>query len=104
MATYYALRTLAESGITFDGNRILIFRMLTCAGGDQGLLNTFFPAYHRLSFTYNVTPSSNYQYTPAYRHFSSNITFFHFIGLNKPWYHQAQGSGGSYNDASARWW
>ena len=29
-------------------------------GGDQGLLNDFFPDWNRLSFTYNVTPSAYY--------------------------------------------
>lgn len=29
-------------------------------GGDQGLLNDYFPNWHRLSFTYNVTPSAYY--------------------------------------------
>jgi glycogenin len=72
-------------------------------GGDQGLLNTFFPAYHRLSFTYNVTPSTNYQYTPAYRHFSSNISLFHFIGRTKPWNTRSYGTD-SFNEATGRWW
>jgi alpha-N-acetylglucosamine transferase len=29
-------------------------------GGDQGLLNDYFSNWHRLSFTYNVTPSAYY--------------------------------------------
>lgn len=29
-------------------------------GGDQGLLNDYFSDWHRLSFTYNVTPSAYY--------------------------------------------
>ena len=73
-------------------------------GGDQGLLNTFFPAYHRLSFTYNVTPSANYQYAPAYRHFSSNISLFHFIGRSKPWSQRPVSGRGSFSDATGRWW
>ena len=32
----------------------------TWDGGDQGLLNDYFPDWHRLSFTYNVTPSAYY--------------------------------------------
>src|SRR5271169_4999997 len=103
MATYYALKALAESGITFDGVNSEGSELIV--GGDQGLLNTFFPAYHRLSFTYNVTPSTNYQYTPAYRHFSSNISLFHFIGQNKPWTHRDySGQGGSSTEAAGRWW
>jgi glycogenin len=78
--------------------------MLLILGGDQGLLNTFFPAYHRLSFTYNVTPSTNYQYTPAYRHFSSNISLFHFIGKSKPWSQRSYSGGDSNNEATGRWW
>jgi glycogenin len=74
-------------------------------GGDQGLLNTFFPSYHRLSFTYNVTPSTSYQYAPAYRHFSSNISLFHFIGRTKPWSQRNYTGGGSAStEATARWW
>lgn len=102
MGTYYALKTLAESGITFDGNFRGMKKLIL--GGDQGLLNTFFPAYHRLSFTYNVTPSTNYQYTPAYRHFSSNISLFHFIGKTKPWSQRSYTGSGTPNEASGRWW
>ena len=85
---------------------MVIFRGMTklSLGGDQGLLNTFFPAYHRLSFTYNVTPSTNYQYTPAYRHFASNISLFHFIGKTKPWSHRSYTGSGAPNEASGRWW
>lgn len=32
----------------------------TWDGGDQGLLNDYFSDWHRLSFTYNVTPSAYY--------------------------------------------
>src|SRR5271170_5429661 len=102
MATYYALKTLADSGITFDGIPLPLSIPLIL-GGDQGLLNTFFPTYHRLSFTYNVTPSTNYQYTPAYRHFSSNISLFHFIGRTKPWDQRSYGQD-SFNEATGRWW
>ena len=62
------------------------------------------PRYHRLSFTYNVTPSTNYQYTPAYRYFSSNISLFHFIGPSKPWSQRSITGGGSHSEATGRWW
>lgn len=101
MSTYYALKTLAESGITFDGVNC---QMKANVGGDQGLLNTFFPTYHRLSFTYNVTPSTNYQYTPAYKYYSSNISLFHFIGRTKPWDQRHYTGIGSLAEATARWW
>ncbi|EED20093.1 glycogenin [Talaromyces stipitatus ATCC 10500] len=90
---YYALRTLAERGTSFDG-------------GDQGLLNTYFKKWHRLSFTYNCTPSGNYQYMPAYRHFESTITLIHFIGQQKPWTQSrhAFASGTPYYQLLGRWW
>ncbi|BFZ63772.1 glycogenin glucosyltransferase [Saitoella coloradoensis] len=93
MSTFYALQALADRGVSFDG-------------GDQGLLNTFFRNSHRLSFTYNVTPSANYQYLPAYRHFESQISLVHFIGPNKPWMQgrHAYRSEGAYNELVARWW
>ncbi|PLB41989.1 glycogenin [Aspergillus candidus] len=62
---YFALRALAERGISFDG-------------ADQGLLNMHFRDWHRLGFTYNCTPSANYQYIPAYRHFQSTISMHRF--------------------------
>lgn len=90
---YYALRALAERGTSFDG-------------GDQGLLNTYFKRWHRLSFTYNCTPSGNYQYMPAYRHFESTISLIHFIGSQKPWTQSrhAFASGTPYYQLLGRWW
>ncbi|GAA6029786.1 hypothetical protein JCM8097_001049 [Rhodosporidiobolus ruineniae] len=57
----------------------------TWDGGDQGLLNDFFPNWHRLSFTYNVTPSAYYTYAPAYKRHGQDISVLHFIGTDKPW-------------------
>lgn len=91
---YYALLAMAQRGISFDG-------------ADQGLLNMYFKTgYHRLSFTYNVTPSAHYQYLPAYKHFQSGINLVHFIGPEKPW---AQGrdkatGGGPFDQMVGRWW
>ncbi|CCG85130.1 Glycogenin [Taphrina deformans PYCC 5710] len=94
IGTYAALRKLAEAGISFDG-------------GDQGLLNTFFSNYTRLSFTYNVTTSSGYQYLPAFRHFESQLKVAHFIGAEKPW-NRVPGtndfSSGPNAELVARWW
>ncbi|KKA29153.1 hypothetical protein TD95_003528 [Thielaviopsis punctulata] len=72
METYNGLKAMAAAGATFDG-------------ADQGLLNAYFPNFHRISFTYNVTPSAHYQYLPAYNHFRANISLVHFIGKDKPW-------------------
>ncbi|EMD41902.1 glycosyltransferase family 8 protein [Gelatoporia subvermispora B] len=55
-------------------------------GGDQGLLNEWRGQdWHRLSFTYNTTPTAAYTYAPAYERFGSQIRAIHFIGPNKPW-------------------
>jgi len=94
MGDYYALMAMAERGISFDG-------------ADQGLLNMHFKDdWHRLSFTYNVTPSAHYQYIPAYRHFQSSISMVHFIGRNKPWFagREAEVGGGPYDEMVGRWW
>ncbi|KAI1864889.1 uncharacterized protein JN550_008709 [Neoarthrinium moseri] len=94
MGDYYALAAMAERGISFDG-------------ADQGLLNMHFKnGFNRLSFTYNVTPSSHYQYVPAYRHFQSSINMVHFIGPEKPWFQGRYASTGSgpYDEMIGRWW
>ncbi|KAJ6187613.1 hypothetical protein N7519_002521 [Penicillium mononematosum] len=90
---YYALRALAQRGISFDG-------------ADQGLLNMHFRDWHRLSFTYNCTPSANYQYIPAYKHFQSTISLIHFIGARKPWNmpRQILPLESPYNQLLGRWW
>lgn len=97
MGEYWALRTLACSGTSFDG-------------ADQGLLNQYFANGKRttISFGYNCTPSASYQYEPAYRHYGSGISMVHFIGREKPW-----GTGrarmenegkGVYKELLGRWW
>ncbi|KAI9045713.1 glycogenin [Aspergillus affinis] len=90
---YFALQALAERGISFDG-------------ADQGLLNLHFKDWHRLSFTYNCTPSANYQYIPAYKHFQSTINLIHFIGSRKPWNmpRQVDPADSPYNQLLGRWW
>ena len=93
LGDYYALLALAQRGISFDG-------------ADQGLLNMHFRNWERLSFTYNCTPSGNYQYAPAYRHFQSSISLVHFIGKEKPWLagRGRHTAGGIYNELVGRWW
>ncbi|EJD51941.1 hypothetical protein AURDEDRAFT_111495 [Auricularia subglabra TFB-10046 SS5] len=55
-------------------------------GGDQGVLNEWRgDNWHRLSFTYNTTPTAAYTYAPAYERFGNKISAIHFIGPNKPW-------------------
>ena len=95
MQDFYGLQALARSGVSFDG-------------ADQGLLNTYFPrnTWERLSFAYNCTPSGNYQYAPAYKHFGSTISMIHFIGRNKPWLvgRSHKGSSSVFRELLARWW
>ncbi|CAD0083859.1 unnamed protein product [Aureobasidium vineae] len=95
MGDYWALKTLAATGDSFDG-------------ADQGLLNQYYEHknWHRLSFIYNCTPSANYQYEPAYRYHKSRIAVVHFIGKNKPWTAaRSQGATpGAYNELLFRWW
>lgn len=93
MGDYYALLALAQRGISFDG-------------ADQGLLNMHFRDWERLSFTYNCTPSGNYQYVPAYRHFQSSINMVHYIGNDKPWIigREQKGATGVHEELLGRWW
>ncbi|KAJ5586985.1 uncharacterized protein N7459_002750 [Penicillium hispanicum] len=90
---YHALKAFAERGISFDG-------------ADQGLLNMHFRDWHRLSFSYNCTPSANYQYIPAYKHFQSTISLIHFIGSQKPWNlpRQVVPLESPYNQLLGKWW
>jgi glycogenin glucosyltransferase len=95
MGDYWALSALASSGDSFDG-------------ADQGLLNQFYEhrPWQRLSFTYNCTPSAEYQWEPAYRYHKSNIKSVHFIGKNKPWFvgRQASTGVGTYGELVGKWW
>ncbi len=93
MGDYYSLLALAQRGISFDG-------------ADQGLLNMHFREWERLSFAYNCTPNSSYQYIPAYRHFQSSISMIHFIGKDKPWTlgRDNKHSSGVYGELLGRWW
>ncbi len=77
-------------------------------GGDQGLLNQYFENnWNRISFTYNVTPSTSYQYEPAYRRYSNDIRVLHFIGTLKPWQTTSEITSAyseAYKDLLSKWW
>ncbi|WVQ76910.1 hypothetical protein IAR50_006588 [Cryptococcus sp. DSM 104548] len=83
------LRGLLKDGEAADG----IYREGNGSfdGADQGLLNEWFSdeggggEWHRLPFTYNVTPSAAYTYAPAYKRYGHKISNVHFVGPNKPW-------------------
>src|SRR5262245_60895119 len=83
MGEYWALQTMAASGDSFDG-------------ADQGLLNQYYEHrdWHRLKFTYNCTPSAQYQWEPAYRYYKRDIGAVHFIGKDKPWTSRRSSPGG----------
>jgi glycogenin glucosyltransferase len=94
LGDFYSLLALAQRGISFDG-------------ADQGLLNTHFRNWQRISFTYNVTPSGNYQHLPAFRHFGSSMSMVHFIGTEKPWLrgrNTGKDESGTYDELVGRWW
>ena len=93
LGDYYSLLALAQRGVSFDG-------------ADQGLLNMHFRDWERISFAYNCTPSANYQYVPAYRHFQSSISMVHFIGQDKPWTLGRENSynSGVYGELLGMWW
>lgn len=52
--TYAKLIEFAKTTGSFDG-------------GDQGLLNSYFPTWNRLSFVYNMVASAAYTYLPAFK-------------------------------------
>uniref|UniRef100_A0A8C5ML54 Uncharacterized protein n=1 Tax=Leptobrachium leishanense TaxID=445787 RepID=A0A8C5ML54_9ANUR len=61
------------------------------AGGDQGLLNSFFNVWavsdisKPLLSNYNRSISSLYTYRPAFQQSGSEAMVVHFIGTVKPW-------------------
>lgn len=89
---------LEPSQESFDGLIDMMKKKGTWDGGDQGLLNDFFPNWNRLSFTYNVTPSAYYTYAPAYKRHGQDVNVLHFIGADKPW---KRGTRGTYDPEAA---
>jgi len=63
-------------------------------GGDQGVLNTFFPNWNRVSFVYNMVASATYTYLPAYKQYGGNAKLVHFLGTMKPWQHRYDSQAG----------
>ncbi|XP_071551284.1 glycogenin-1 isoform X4 [Panulirus ornatus] len=80
--TYAKLLRVAEEKGSFDG-------------GDQGLLNTYFTDWHRISFVFNMVASATYTYLPAYKQFGVNAKLIHFLGSMKPWQHRYDVTSGS---------
>ncbi|XP_072259713.1 glycogenin-1-like isoform X1 [Pyxicephalus adspersus] len=78
LETFRRLLKYAEDHGSFDG-------------GDQGLLNSFFSNWatadisKHLPFIYNLSISSIYTYSPAFKQFGSEAKVVHFIGTPKPW-------------------
>ncbi|KAK7084207.1 Glycogenin-1, partial [Halocaridina rubra] len=64
-------------------------------GGDQGVLNTYFPKWHRISFIYNMVASVTYTYLPAYKQYGGNAKLVHFLGALKPWQHRYDSASGT---------
>ncbi|OMJ15160.1 Glycogenin-1 [Smittium culicis] len=92
---------------------------LSFDGADQGLLNHYFsdwsssPANYRLSFTFNVTGSQFYSYTPAIIYNQSKIKLVHFAGQKKPWTYSRFSDGSVFSTQSSspywsgmvqKWW
>jgi glycogenin glucosyltransferase len=80
-------------------------------GGDQGLLNLYFPHFERLAFLYNVTTFKTFRLNvPALQHFHDDICILHFTGAPKPWAKAAMEKEPThpyeefYNWTLKRWW
>ncbi|KAF2363783.1 Glycosyl transferase family 8 [Trinorchestia longiramus] len=90
--TYTRLLDFARSRGSFDG-------------GDQGLLNSFFPSWNRLSFVYNMVATACYSYLPAFKEFGRNVKLVHFLGSTKPWHGESTTQPGSaYGSFVGAWW
>lgn len=72
-------------------------------GGDQGLLNEYFTDWHRLPFTYNVTPTAVYSYKPAVAARRHEVKVVHFAGGTKPWT-QGKAEGSIVEEWEQKWW
>uniref|UniRef100_A0A3Q1EC69 glycogenin glucosyltransferase n=1 Tax=Acanthochromis polyacanthus TaxID=80966 RepID=A0A3Q1EC69_9TELE len=81
------------------------------AGGDQGLLNSFFNSWpvadisKHLPFVYNLSASSLYSYLPAFQQFGHNAKIVHFVGAVKPWSsHRDDSSSPTMEGFVSLWW
>jgi len=94
--TFSGLLKLAEEDGSFDG-------------GDQGLINSYFPNWSQddikkhLPFLYNLQATPSYTYSPAFEHFGKNAKVIHFIGANKPWGNFEPQSFGNCSAYLAKW-
>merc|ERR1739838_230653 len=92
--TFTELIDLAQTEGSFDG-------------GDQGLLNSYFTKWNRISFVYNMQATSFYTYTPAFVKFGANTKIVHFLGSSvKPWNspRSDSSSGSSQKMFINEWW
>jgi len=89
--TYDALLAFAKENGSFDG-------------GDQGLLNMFFPNWNRVSFVYNMVASATYTYVPAFKQFSKDVKLVHFLGSTKPWHGHSHHTNTTYEGYKETWW
>jgi len=90
--TYNSLSQMAQDEGSFDG-------------GDQGLLNSFFPKWNRVSFIYNMVASATYTYQPAFQKFGKDVRLVHFLGSQKPWHGESVSSRNTTYDGYVRaWW
>jgi len=91
-STYDGLVKLAEEEGSFDG-------------GDQGLLNSFFPNWNRVKFVYNMVASATYTYLPAFQKYGKDVKLVHFLGATKPWHGESVTSANPTYDGYVRaWW
>jgi len=90
--TYEGLIKFAQEKGSFDG-------------GDQGLLNMYFPEWNRVSFVFNMVASATYTYTPAFKQFGKDVRLVHFLGAVKPWHGQpSHHTCGAFEGYVQAWW
>ncbi|CAD5118816.1 DgyrCDS7496 [Dimorphilus gyrociliatus] len=86
LETYQKLLKFAVQSGSFDG-------------GDQGLLNSYYTNWNRISFLYNCVAQSFYSYLPAFKQFGKDVKVAHFIGAVKPWHHSFDVSTGKVSES-----
>lgn len=86
--TFERLLAFAREHGSFDGglffspnfDRSSTYHLHESIGGDQGVLNDYFPHWHRLPFGFNMTPGAVYSNAPAYQRYKDQISIVHFAG------------------------